>query len=67
MKGFTLHVTLQMQETQRIRDSMNIPKLNVLLIFTFYYKYLKFKNNYNLGNKTVLHLICNCIDSFVEV
>ena len=33
--------TLTLQETLSIHDSMN---LNLLLIFTFYYKYLKYKN-----------------------
>ena len=27
-----------------------------LLIFIFYYKYLKYKNSFNLGIKTVLYL-----------
>ena len=40
---------------------------HLLLIFTFYYNYLKYKIIYNLRNKTVLHLICNCINSFVGV
>ena len=35
-----------LQETRSIHDSMNIQKLNLLLIFTFYYKYLKFKKKY---------------------
>ena len=34
---------LTLQETRCIHDSMNIKKLNVLLIFTFYYKYIKHK------------------------
>ena len=34
--------TLTLQETRSIHDSMNIQKLNLLLIFTFYYKYLKY-------------------------
>ena len=44
-------------ETRSIHDSMNILKLNLLLIFTFHYKYLIYKNVYNLGDKTVLYLI----------
>ena len=37
-------------------------KLNILVIFAFYYKYLKYiEIIYNFGNKTVLYLICNCI------
>ena len=51
-----------LQDTQSIHDSMNIPKLNLLLIFTFYYKYLKYRNYFDLGNKTVLDLICHCIN-----
>ena len=35
--GFTLHL----QETRSIHDSINFYELNLLLIFTFYYKYLK--------------------------
>ena len=37
--------------------------MNVLLIFTFKYKYLKYKkkNIYNLGNKTVFYLYNNAI------
>ena len=31
-------------------------KLNILLIFTFCYKYLKYKNYFNLGIKTALYL-----------
>ena len=35
---------LTLQDTQSIHDSINIPKLNILLIFTFYYKYLNYIN-----------------------
>ena len=35
-------------------------KLSLLLIFTFYY-IQNLEIIYNLGNKTVLYLICNCI------
>ena len=38
-----LGFTLPLQETRSIHDSMNRPKWNILLIFTFYYKYLKYK------------------------
>ena len=48
-KGFTL----TLQKTRSIHDSMNIPNINFLLVFTFYYKYLKCKK-YNLGMKTVV-------------
>ena len=53
-------------QTRSNHDSMN-QKLNLLLIFTFYYKYLKYKIIYNLGNKTVLYLICNSIKGFDSV
>ena len=61
--------SLTLQETRSIHDSMNRPKLNLLLIFTFYYKYLIYiiKFIFNLGNKTVLYLICNHINGFVGV
>ena len=36
--------TLTLQETQSIHASMNIQKLNLLLISIFYYKYLKSRN-----------------------
>ena len=52
--------------TEAIHDSMN-RKLNLLLIFTFYDAYLNHKNIYDLGNKTVLYLICNRINGFVRV
>ena len=32
-----------LQDTRSIHDSMNIQKLNLLLAFTSYYKYLKYK------------------------
>ena len=34
---------LTLKETQSIHDSMNRPKLNLLHIFTFYYKYLNYR------------------------
>ena len=43
-----------------MHDSMNIPKNNLLLIFTFYFKYLKYIFFNNLGIKTALYLIFNC-------
>ena len=47
---------------------MNIPKLNLSLIFTFYYKYLKYKHNiFNLGIKTVLYFKYNRINGIVGV
>ena len=35
---------------------LTIQKMNLLLIFTFYYKYLKYKKHFNLGIKTNLYL-----------
>ena len=46
---------------------MNIPKMNLLLILTFYYKYLKYKNIFNLRMKTVLYLKYNRMHGFVGV
>ena len=60
-RGFTL----LLQETESIHDSMNLPKnefiayIYILLLISKILIYL------NLGNKTVLYLICNCINSFV--
>ena len=63
-----LGYTLTLQETRSIHDSMNILKIELLLIFTFYYRYLKYKKNiFNLGIKTVLYLKCNRINSLVGV
>ena len=42
--GMFMESLITLQETQSIHDSMNIPELNILLIFTFYYKYLEYKN-----------------------
>ena len=54
-----------LQETRSIHNSMNRPKLNLFLIFTFYYKYLKIEK---IGNKTVFfYLICNRNNGFVGV
>ena len=52
-----LHVNFE--ETRSIHDAMNRSKLNLLLIFTFYYRYLKYekKNDFNLGIKTGLFRI----------
>ena len=46
LKGFTF----TLQETQSIHDSMNIPKLEFIALFTFYYKYLKYKNYFKFRN-----------------
>ena len=43
-------------------------KVDLLLIFTFYYKYLKYKKNiFDLGNKTALYLKYNRINVLVWV
>ena len=57
-KGFTL----TLQEIRSIHDSMNNLKMNLLLTFTFYYKYLNYRD-YNLGEKTnviVLTVLSKC-------
>ena len=47
---------------------MNIPNIEVIAKkFTFYYKYLKYKNIFNLGIKTVLYLKYNRINGLVRV
>ena len=54
---------LTLQETLSIQDSKTFQKLNLLLIFTIYYNYLKYKkNNIDLRIKTVLHLKYNRIN-----
>ena len=56
---------LTSQETRRIHDSMNRPKSILLLIFTFYHKYLKFWNYFSFRKQRSLYLISNCINGFV--
>ena len=51
---------LTLQETQCIHDFMNIPKLNLLLIFSFYYKYLFIIKE----TKIFLYIICKRINEF---
>ena len=60
---------LTLKETRNIHDSMNRAKIKyiLLLISTFYYKYLIYRNYLYSGNKTVLYLICNHINGFVGV
>ena len=41
--------------------------MNLLLIFTFYYKYLNIEKYFNLRIKTVLYLKYNRINGFVEI
>ena len=45
---------LALQETRNIHDSMNNLKNEFIAIFTFYYKYLKYKKN-NLELQTFLY------------
>ena len=60
--------TLTLQETRSVHDSINISKMNLLLIFTFYDKYLKYeKNIFDLGIKTDLYLKYNLINGLVGV
>ena len=42
--------------------------MNSLLLFTFYYKYLICRNSikHDLGNKTVLYLLCNRINGLFQ-
>ena len=56
-----------LQETRSIHDSMNIPKIECIAYIYIYYTYLNIEIIYNLGNITVLYLICNCINGFVGV
>ena len=50
-----------------ILSVFTLPKMNLLLIFTFNYKYLKYKDIFNLGIKTVFYLIYNRINGLVGV
>ena len=59
MNSILVGLLQSLQEPRSIHDSMNIPKLNLLLIFTFFCKYLKYKNIFELGIKTVLYLKYN--------
>ena len=53
-------ITLTLQETRSIHDSMNIPKIEFIA-------YIYFKNIFNLGIKIVLYLRYNHINSLVGV
>ena len=46
---------------------MNIPKIELIAYITFYYKYLKYKNIFDLGIKTILYVKYNCISGLVRV
>ena len=66
--GHLLGKGLLQKETRRSQDSMNIPKIYcITYIFTFYYKYLIYRNDLYLGNNTFLYLIYNRINDFVGV
>ena len=56
-----------MQEIRSIHDFMNRSKIEFIFIFTFYYRYLKYKNIFNLGIKTVLFLKYDRFNGFVGV
>ena len=60
---------LRVSKNRRIRDSMNIPKVEFIAYnYIFFYKYLKYKKNiFNLGIKTGLHLKYNHINGLVQV
>ena len=58
---------LTLQKTESIHDSLNIPKIEFISYIYIDYKYIKYKNIYNLGNNTVLFLICNSINGVVGV
>ena len=47
-------LTLTLQETRSIHDSMNLPKINLLLIFTFNFRYL------GANTKLVLRVRLSC-------
>ena len=49
--------SLTLQETRSIHDSMNIPKMNLLLIFTFYNKYLKYRKHLLFRKKTTVVIV----------
>ena len=62
MKGFSL----SLQETRSIHDSMNRPKIEFIAYIYILFWISKNKIIYNLGNKTVLYLICICMNSLSE-
>ena len=61
MESWLLRVSCKETEAQTLQ------KLNLLLIFTFYYKNVKYQNIFNLGIKTILYLKYICINSLVGV
>ena len=58
---------LTLPETRIIHDSMNIPKIEFIAKFTFYYNHLKYKIILDLGIKTVLYLKYNRMNGLVGV
>ena len=58
--------TLTLQETRSIHDSMNRPKMNLLLIFTFNYQHLKHKN-FRKQNSFVFIFVIMLLNGFVRV
>ena len=66
MNTSELHLHCKRPEAFMILQTFQ--KLNLLLMFTFYYKYLIYCNFfYNLGDKTIYYLIFNRIYGFVGV
>ena len=59
--------SLTLQENRSIHDSMNITKIEFITYFlNFIIDIYYIEIIYHFGNKTVLFLICNRINSFVE-
>ena len=67
VKTFGRHVNFKRDLTYMYSRFHEHSKIELLLIFTFYYKYYYIEIIYNLGTKTVLYLICNRINGFVGV
>ena len=61
-----LHVTLTLQETRSIHDSMKNPKIKFISL-SFIINILNIKIIFNLGIKTVLYLKYNRINGLVGV
>ena len=66
MKLDGLHVNFA--RDPNFHGSMNLPKIEfIALIFTFYYRCLKYKIIFNSGIKTILFLKFNRINGLVGV
>ena len=63
MEPWILRVSCKVSEARMIR--LTFQKLNLLLIFTFYYNYLVIYIISNLGIKAVLYLKSNHINGLV--